>query len=636
MPKYLLSEFSDKIPNSKSYKVGVKGYPFLFVAVVFLCLLSIDMIFRYINYGLLIDPSFVHILLYDLTWSLLFVSILLMLPAAFRKPLFFLTIIIFIVVAIGQSIARHILLGVLSFSMYFESGKGVSFASMIIDAVHKGFLFYLISFGILLFFTFLRFKLKANFKKRFIIVLLSIIFVLTTGFYTSYYEFNNRVESTNNYEKFVYLEEHDVVAVRLGLTTYTIKDFYNNYLHLNTSKYNLDNDKDNLLGQLEEYLNKTIHKSNDYSGMFEDKNLILIQAESLDHIAITEEVMPTLYSMKWSGLYFENFFAPMYMRSTSDTEFAVQTGILPSGIAGNSLKQFTNNKFPDALVELFNERGYSTAAFHNYDDTYYNRREFYNQLGYGVYMNSDNLEIEKEMWTSDVDLMKQTVSLYDNERRFFIKYITVSSHPPYDFSNPIIVKNYNHFKDFDVNQKLKCYYSAVRELDDALSYLLVELTKSNRINNTVIAIYGDHFPMSISEEEILSVTTSNRKGLDLYRTPLIVWTPGMKPEIIREHMAAIDITPTLANLFGHKTDYTSYIGTDIFTQGNNVVFFRNRSWVSEVGEYNSITQFFSVYDEKYITDYLLDYVRRNNKMIEEKFTYSRILLDRNYFVQTKI
>ena len=44
--------------------------------------------------------------------------------------------------------------------------------------------------------------------------------------------------------------------------------------------------------------------TNDYTGLFEGKNLIYIMAESFDGYAVSKELTPTLYKMIHSGLYF--------------------------------------------------------------------------------------------------------------------------------------------------------------------------------------------------------------------------------------------------------------------------------------------------------------------------------------------
>ncbi len=381
MPKFLVDSLSLELLNFKKRKKNIKGHPILYILVTFVCILSIDMIYRYVNYDLFIDPSYIHMLVFDLTWSLIIVSVLLLLPEMFRKVLLFIIILVFIVAGFAQSVSSILMGGVMSSSVLVDAPEGTVFTRLVLGTLTADLFYYIIPFALISSSMFFRMRLSAPVKKTMIIFGLTIVSIVGTGFYTSRDIFNNQVESTDNLEKFIYLEEHDVVATRLGITTYTLKDIYNNLLGLNSNLYNLENDKSNLLGQLEGYLSQTVHNTSDYTGVFKDKNLILIQVESLDHIAVNPEVMPTLANLKATGMNFKNFISPLYMRTTSDIEFAVQTGIPPSGLNTNSISDCGGNVYPNAIVNLFNDTRYTTASFHNYDDSIYPRNEFYDNLG---------------------------------------------------------------------------------------------------------------------------------------------------------------------------------------------------------------------------------------------------------------
>ena len=49
-------------------------------------------------------------------------------------------------------------------------------------------------------------------------------------------------------------------------------------------------------------------KQNAYTGMFQDKNLILFTAESFSPWFISEELTPTLYRLTHEGFVFDNFY----------------------------------------------------------------------------------------------------------------------------------------------------------------------------------------------------------------------------------------------------------------------------------------------------------------------------------------
>ena len=84
-------------------------------------------------------------------------------------------------------------------------------------------------------------------------------------------------------------------------------------------------------------------KKNEYTGIYKNKNVIYILAESLYPIAIDKELTPTLYKMTYEGFNFTNYYTPLYSKSTSDGEYMADWGILPKADNESNLnKSFYN------------------------------------------------------------------------------------------------------------------------------------------------------------------------------------------------------------------------------------------------------------------------------------------------------
>ena len=67
-------------------------------------------------------------------------------------------------------------------------------------------------------------------------------------------------------------------------------------------------------------------KDNDYSNIFEGKNIITIHAESIQQFTLDtfingEELTPNLNKLAKEGLYFSNFYAQESVGTSSDSEF---------------------------------------------------------------------------------------------------------------------------------------------------------------------------------------------------------------------------------------------------------------------------------------------------------------------------
>jgi len=89
-----------------------------------------------------------------------------------------------------------------------------------------------------------------------------------------------------------------------GIYEYSFRDFYITYLK---TKKTTNKDELNFLEQ--EYLTKDENYSNNYTGKYQDKNLIIIQLEGLDSWMLTEEDTPTLYNMMNNSINFTNHYS---------------------------------------------------------------------------------------------------------------------------------------------------------------------------------------------------------------------------------------------------------------------------------------------------------------------------------------
>ena len=135
----------------------------------------------------------------------------------------------------------------------------------------------------------------------------------------------------------------------------------------------MNSETDESIKQLDEfYMSQNITSKNAYTGIFENKNLILIMIEAFDTIAINEEVAPTLYKMATEGFYFDNYYTPKYSCTTGESEYIGLTSIIPSATVCTP-NTYRNNTYTDTIFNLFNNKGYYSSSYHNWNDQYYNR-----------------------------------------------------------------------------------------------------------------------------------------------------------------------------------------------------------------------------------------------------------------------
>ena len=177
---------------------------------------------------------------------------------------------------------------------------------------------------------------------------------------------------------------------------------------------------------------------------------------------------------------------------------------------------YKNNTYFTSIFNLFNNKNYYTSSMHNYTEAYYRREKIHTNLGsqkyYGVQDLGISYQNEYRNWSSDADFMSKYLEIiaeYDEEVPFMSWLTTVSSHQPYSVSSILGDKHLSLFKDTDYPTDLKRYMSKLKTLDNSLGILIDGLEARGILDDTVIVMFGDHYPYGISLEHLNEVLDRN-------------------------------------------------------------------------------------------------------------------------------
>ena len=378
--------------------------------------------------------------------------------------------------------------------------------------------------------------------------------------------------------------------------------------------------------------NETPTKQNKYTGMFKDKNLIVITAEAFSPIAVNETLTPTLYKLVNQGFTFTNFYSPIYYVSTSDGEYVSLTSLLPKESVWSFYKS-SKNYLPYVYGNVFKNLGYETYAFHDGQYKYYDRNLSHPNMGYKYMACGNGLEklMNCKKWPqSDLEMINATFDMYSNEEKFVAYYMSISGHLEYNFyGNNMANKNKALVADTEYSDKIKAYIACQIELDKALEELINKLKEKDILDDTVIVLSADHYPYGLTNEDINSVTPLEDAKFDIHKNNLIIWSSTMKKNIKIDKIAeSLDILPTILNLFGINYDSRLLIGKDILSDTDGLVILNDRSWITKYGKYNASTQKFTSLTEEEIPE---GYVNKINEIVANKFIISKNILDTNYY-----
>ena len=397
--------------------------------------------------------------------------------------------------------------------------------------------------------------------------------------------------------------------------------------------------EDNNIKQMAEYFAaaKPTMK-NEYTGLFEGKNLIFISAESFNTFIMSEELTPTLWKMAHEGFVLTEYYQPSYAGGTSSGEYSNLFGLMPC--SGNAMKQTLKQDLSYTIGNRLLGEGYTGMAFHNGSFTYYDRDKTHKRLGYDSWMGLGNglfKGYKADYKNSDEEMMKYTLPMYIDKEPFSIYYMTISGHPPYapGGAGGIGKKNYAAVKALPYSQKLKYFIAQNLELEYAMKYLMEELEAAGKLDNTVFVISPDHYPYGLAGSDNQYFKEMLGKDVfywnfDLMRNTGIIYCSSMEsPVVVDKPTYSLDLYPTVMNLFGLTYDSRLFTGQDMLSDSPGLVIFLNYDWISDTAYCGGNDKLFPRPADGVLPSN--EYVQSMTKFVKLKASMGRKIQTRNFF-----
>ncbi len=506
-------------------------------------------------------------------WVLLFTGIAAMLPGLGRKIWMTAVSLVFCVLGIVHGVFINMYSKFFSFSDIAFAGDGAAFMDGSYLVIRKIVLAWIIGCFCLTVLAVLLTPRKAKpaLKGGIPVALAGLALILSIR-YTVLGEKTVMVWNQNIKPSFLYEDFTDSRAnlSMLGLYQYTFRDVTN---ILETSSGITEEEA----AQLEAWMEGRTHENNEMTGIFEGKNLILIQLESVDKWMLTESYMPNLYAIKQNSLSFERHYTPAYITAgTFNTEFMVNTSLMPAD-SGLSMAVYSKNAFPNSMASLFAQKGYAANSFHGSEADIYNRGPIHENLGYEKYWAGSDMQMTHYQF--DRYLMSGYEAMTAGDP-FFSFIITISGHGAYGPNNAI-GKTHQEAADAVAERSEDNYRYAVAhtmETDLFIGQLMERLEADGLLENTVLVFYADHYNYYMLDDglmmEIKGVDTINK----LCNTDFFIYDGGNTKGTVETVTSSLDVLPTLANLFNLDIDYSACLGHDAFSADGGYVFFQDNSW----------------------------------------------------------
>lgn len=147
-----------------------------------------------------------------------------------------------------------------------------------------------------------------------------------------------------------------------------------------------------------------------------------------------------------------------------------------------------------SLVSFLTQKGYEATAIHPYDTSMYKRKDVYDVMGFGSFLDQDTMtytdKIENNPYISDASAYQEVMDLLaDNAQPQFVHLVTMQTHMPYVGKYDTL--DYQATGDGNMDA-LENYLQDVSYSSTALKEFISELSTLNR--RTLVVFWGDHLP----------------------------------------------------------------------------------------------------------------------------------------------
>ena len=283
-----------------------------------------------------------------------------------------------------------------------------------------------------------------------------------------------------------------------------------------------------------------------FRGAAAGRNVVLVSLEStaakyLGLYGAAPDVMPRLSELARSGIVFDNAYA-VYPESIKGL-FSVLCSTYPS--FDSSAEMYAAVPCPSIAAAL-GGRGYATALFHAGRFMYLGMEAIVRNRGYGRLEDAGDIggNHVSSFGVDEPSTVARILGWVDGlpkDQPFFVTYLPIAGHHPYDTPEP---------GPFAEPDEFGRYRNALHYGDAALGSLIDGLEARGRQQNTLWILYGDHGEAFGQHDGNFGHT------FQLYeenvRVPFLIAAPGLIHRQVRSEriVSLIDTTPTTLDLLG--------------------------------------------------------------------------------------
>ncbi len=333
--------------------------------------------------------------------------------------------------------------------------------------------------------------------------------------------------------------------------------------------------------------------NNEYAGIFNGKNVLFLQIESLETFVINQtvdgqEITPNINKLTQNAFVFNNIYEQVQGGNSSDADLMFTTSRLPV-TKGSTFFRYSDVKLT-SLPSMLMERGYETLYAQAVNGSFWNyEKAWKDMIGLDTFVGAESIDMSGDkigFTINDEDFLEQVYPKLENlTQPYYAHIVCNSSHMPFQIHDESI-KELELSEELD-DSYLGGYLQLCRYVDTQVGVLLSKLEAAGLLDNTVIVVIGDHTGIHKYYEYSLEPWYDKypfTKANGYYTMPLIINSPSIGKNVTSDVLAGqIDVMPTLSYLLGFEdSEYMNDVmGRNLLKTNRSYAIFRDGTIYSE-------------------------------------------------------
>ncbi len=294
-------------------------------------------------------------------------------------------------------------------------------------------------------------------------------------------------------------------------------------------------------------------------------NILFLACESWAARLFTPEIMPNTAKFAEKAILFKNHYSGGNV--TRQGVFSMFYGL-----PGNYWHAFLAARRGPLFIDWLKEDGYTFKCITSSKFTYpeFDQTVFFNVKSEDMHSDAEGLSFERDQ-RNVKRLISSLEASAKAEKPAFNFMFFESCHHPYSFPKEATL--YSDYIDpfnavnataANADAIFKRAANAAHHLDQRLGEVFKALEDNGLLENTIVVLAGDHGEEFFEKGRLGHSSTFNNEQT---RTTLMIYYPGVKPQLYTKMSSHLDIVPMLAGFLGVENPAEDYsCGMDLLAK----------------------------------------------------------------------